>query len=162
MRKNSVTVAFWISAAGFFLMALAVFLFYPSSYLELNRGDERLAYAASAMFWVGLLSGIIAQIVATVLRNRKDNTFARMYHHKLRKKGVSRLRRSLPKGIVPLVFAALFLIGLVGSIISLIQSLNSSYHTFFFLALTVLGLFEYIVFNSINFIYIKRSEEDAN
>ena len=150
-----------IASAGVFLMWLHRGMFRPMGYWQLNRGETPPTDASSVMFWLGLLAGVIAQIVAVVLRKKQDRTFVRMYRHKQRKNGVNRFRQIFVKSWISIAAAAVFLIGLIGSTISLIQSVNSSYHTFFFLALTVLGLFEYFVFNSINYVYIRRSEEDA-
>lgn len=160
MRRNPQSLCFLGSAFGFLLMAVAVFLFYPGSYYALNKGTDSLQFFASLLFWCGLLLGVLLQLASLILRKRAAPDYRKQYRERqTKRKTGQRIRRALCKNRVVFLMAILFFVGLIGSIVSLADSRDSSYHTFFFLALTVFGACEYLAFNSLNFAYtIRRSE----
>ena len=157
--KSKQGICFLISVCGIFLMSVAIFLFYPGSYLTLNKGNSMLQLFASLLFWVGLLAGAVLQTISLVLRRKAAPKFRKELakeQEECSKK--QRLYRAAFKNKIALGMAIGFLIGVVGMVCSLIHSMDSSYHTFFFMALTVFGLFEYLAFNSINFVYAMSKE----
>lgn len=162
IRKTPQAICFWGSAMGFLCMAVAVFLFCPGAELSLNKGTRGLQIAASLIFWIGLLLGITLQLASLILRRREAPDYKTQFLcQQSRRTKSSWLRYVLFKNRIVLITALCFVVGCVGSIVSLAKSLNSSYHTFFFLALTILSFCEYFTFNSINFAYaIRRSDSD--
>lgn len=157
MRKVVQRICFWGSAGGFLLMSTAIFLFYPASYLALNKGTDSLQMISSIMFWAGLLLGLGLQIVSWILRRLEQPDYKIRFMEK--RTGV--LKKHIARNGIVWIMLVGFLVGLVGSIASLAHSTNSSYHTFFFMALTAFGVCEYFAFNSLNFAYtMQRSEND--
>lgn len=159
MRRTSQSLCFLGSAAGFLVMSIAVFLFYPASYLALNKGTTVLQLIAFILFWAGLAAGVVLQVISLVLRRRKTSDYRQQRRDWLKSLGTgNRIRRLLLQNRIAGIMAIGFLIGLVGSVASILESPVSSYHTFFFLALTALGLCEYLAFNSLNFAYAMNKE----
>lgn len=160
VKKSSHTICFFGAAAGFLILAIGVFLFHPASYLILNKGVVALRTVASLMFWIGLLAGIGLLIAASLILKKKAPDFLRDYKEKASENGKAAwLRRSLLKTKLSILMLVFFVVGVVGSAICIANNPLSTYHTFFFIALAVLGIFEYIVFNSKNFMYIVRRSE---
>ena len=159
MRRTTQSICFLGSVFGIFVMSVAIFLFYPGSYMALNKGSTALQLTASLLFCLGLLAGVILQIISLVLRKRRAPDFRRQMMTRLHELSKSkRIHRLLFQNRLAVLMVCVFLVGLVGTVCSLIQSTNSSSHTFFFIALTVFGLFEYMAFNSLNFAYSMREE----
>lgn len=159
MRRNPQTLCFLGSVLGIFLMSAAMFLSSPASYLKWNRGDLRLEFAAFVLFWTGVLLGALLQLMSLIFRKRETRDFGKQYRKSLEKLPPrQRIRRYLFKNRISVIMAGLFVIGLAGSTAELIYSQINSWHVFLFLSLTVLGLFEYMAFNSLNFLYaVQRS-----
>lgn len=159
MKKMAPAICVIGSAVGFLILAVAVFLFYPASYLALNRGTSTLQLVAFLLFWGGLLVGVLLQGVCLVLRKRAAPDYRRRRRNKLKKlSAAKRMRRLLIDNIAAGFMAIVFLVGLAGSVISIVDNPISSCHTFVFMALAVLGLFEYLAFNSLNFAYAISKE----
>ena len=154
MKKSAHTICFLGSAAAFLILAVAVFLFHPATMLSLNQGSNGLRLVASLLFWAGLLTGLALQAAAALLRRKKAPDFARQYN-----KRHKAFRQRLWKTRLSMLLTACFAVGLVGSGISIALDPLTSYHTFFFIALAVFGLCEYLVFNSINCMYFMRRSE---
>lgn len=149
MRKKTSKILYLSSAVSFFLLAVSVLLFYPSSYLFLNKGSRVLRYIAGILFWVSACSGIILQVVSRI-----------MYGKLPKSNNTDGIKSVLLRTPLSLIMAAIALIGVVGSAISMAITMNSTLHTFFFLAFAVLGITEYLVFNSRYFTnFMKRSDE---
>ena len=161
MRKNKQTLCFLGSVLGIFLMSVALFLASPASYLKWNRGDLRLEFVAFVLFWAGILLGTVLQLMSMIFRKMEAGDFGRKYRKSLEKLPPrQRLCRYLFKNRISAIMAALFVIGLIGSTAELVNSEINNWHVFLFLALTVLGLFEYMAFNSLNFLYAVRRSGD--
>ena len=155
MRRAAQRRCFWGSAVGFLLMSAAIFMFYPASYLALNKGTDSLQMVSSILFWVGLLLGLGLQLVSWILRRLEQPNYKRQF---MKKRTGMMKKHIVRNGIVGIMIGA-FLIGAIGSAVSLMHSTSSSYHTFFFIALTAFGMCEYLAFNSLNFAYtMQRSE----
>lgn len=157
MKKTAQSICFLLSAVGILVMSVAVFLFYPASYLALNKGTEALELAAFLMFWLGLLVGAVLQLVSLLLRKKRAPEFKAQLAERT-PQGKGGIRRKLARNPVALILLCAFLLGLVGTAASLLYSTNSSAHTFFFMALMVFGLLEYFAFNSLNFAYAISKE----
>jgi hypothetical protein len=139
---------------GFLACAVAVFLFYPAMLQRLNSGSNALQIAAAIMFYAGLLVGILGILFTTIFRATKAPNFKKWLREQQAKRNIGIFRRTVLKNWSAALCLLVFLVGLIGSIISIAVDESSSYHTFAFLACTVLGLSEYFVFNSINFMYL--------
>ena len=156
MRKSREQICFWGSALGFLVVSVAIFLCYPASYMALNRESDALRITACILFWLGLLMGLVFQIICFVLRKRQQPDYKTQF-----KQSVSGIIKGyFARNQIVWFMIAAFIVGLLGSAVSLANSNSSNYHTFFFMALTVFGFCEYLVFNSLNFAYIMQRSEN--
>lgn len=158
MKKKLIKTCFWGSVAGYLIMSVSLFLFHPAAMLALNQGKTTLQMVSSLTFWIGFLLGTILLIATYIIRKKAAPDFCWILNETAKKSFKVRLISWLIQTPMSLVLIGVFLVGLIGSVISLICSTNSSYHTFAFLALTLLGVSEYIVFNNLNFAYITAKE----
>ena len=147
------------TAAGFLLMSVAVFLCYPGSYRTLNMGDTSLQATAATLFWIGLAIGLALALITTLIRIKAVPQYSKAYRkYKRKSDSTKRVKMLLIRNWLSPVMALAFLVGAVGSVISLLHSTTSSYHTFFFLGLMCLGFSEYFTLNSLNFAYATGKE----
>lgn len=154
-RKMSQGICFFGSACGLLIMSVALALFYPGSYLTLNRGNVGLQITASLLFWGGLLVGIVMQCVSLILRRKQNPEFKKNMKTEAAEKTVV---QRIFKNKLAMAMAVCFLVGVIGTVCSLIHTTDSRWYTFVFMALALLGLSEYLAFNSVNFAYAMHKE----
>lgn len=161
MKDKIIKICFWGSVAGYALMSVALFLFHPASMMKINQGNLTLQRVSGLMFWVGALLGTGLLITTFILRKKHAPNFEWILDEDAQSSLRIRITTWLFQTPMSVICVVVFLVGLIGSIASLMHSTYSSYHTFAFMALTLLGISEYIVFNNLNFAYITtRSEID--
>lgn len=141
--KNSRTEAVWLGVSvGCFLLMSLTFLFMPL---------EGETFYSGALFWVGLVGGIVTQILVNHLRK----AFFRKNHISYKNSGKARMGllrvfANLPAKIADIACA----IGLVGTIVSLIATEGYGYVCYVFISLTVFAFALHCIFNGRNFDFL--------
>lgn len=159
MQKKKDFVFLIISIVSFLILSIS-FLIMP---IETNVGSGSVGaatIAAGTMFWAGLITGIVMQVLLSV--SRKKWLAA---NNKIRRgiKGEPSLGMfSFFKNKIAMAFDISAFVGLAGLIISMIATNAAGYICYVFIALFIFSLCSHCIFNGKNYFYIMNKEKMSN
>ena len=152
-KKNY--MAYLIVSIAAFLVFSISFLLMPVEVDPMEQGTSVYTIVAGLMFWLGLIIGILMQVILSILRR---NWFSR---NRVRLPLTNQPKLGLItffKNRVALVFDVMFIVSVIGLVISLIATDAVGYSCYVFMALTSFSFCAHCIFNGKIYYFIENKD----